>query len=199
MDPQDKFFFAASNDNLLYLKEVADEAGFTHALRDKDGRTPLIRAAARNATTVMEYLIQQGADVNACDPEHKYTGLMEAACYNHADAAQMLLDAEADINMVNKNGRTALMEAVIAQATDTLQVLATHPDTDFSIADPEGRNIDAWIDNVGTSDMAQIIAHGRAQQEMNKHLKRKELSSTEIQASKNKQHNLRRYIKTPKR
>ena len=199
MEPQDKFFFAASNDNLLYLKQIADEAGFTHALRDKDGRTPLIRAATRNATTVLEYLIQQGADVNACDPDHKYTGLMEAACYNHAEAAQMLLDAEADINMVNKNGRTALMEAVIAQATDTLQVLATHKDIDFSIADPEGRNIDAWIDEMGTSDMAQIIAHGRAQQEMNKHLKRKERSDAEIQAGKNKQHNLRRYIKSPKR
>jgi hypothetical protein len=79
------------------------------------GRTALHEAAsaseyAPSRLTLVNALIEHGADVNAVD-KGGTTALMVAADLAHADIVERLVEAGADIHARDEDGRTALMEA----------------------------------------------------------------------------------------
>ncbi|MDE6705456.1 MAG: ankyrin repeat domain-containing protein [Treponemataceae bacterium] len=80
------------------------------------GVTPLMYAAAYNATDVMKLLIKAGANVNARSlnlfREEADTALIYAAKENAVDAARLLLASGADVNISPPHGYTALWIAV---------------------------------------------------------------------------------------
>ncbi len=77
-----------------------------------EGRqTPLIIATISGQLNVARYLIQRGADINACD-SGKYTALHWAAFYNHTKLIADLCIAGANIDAEQNSGDTPLSLAV---------------------------------------------------------------------------------------
>ena len=70
-----------------------------------------LRGAARNGhTDVVEYLVEQGADVNFVDWRGD-TALRGAARYGHLAVVEFLVGSGADVNAANDDGQTALLIA----------------------------------------------------------------------------------------
>ncbi|GFH19834.1 ANK_REP_REGION domain-containing protein, partial [Haematococcus lacustris] len=87
--------------------------------RDREGRTPLIVAAARNHQRCVQLLLQHGASVHFmnCLAEAKGgTALHEAARNGatHAPVCELLLAYGANPFVANPVGRTPLEEAMLA-------------------------------------------------------------------------------------
>lgn len=70
-------------------------------------REKLQRQLYADATAMLEFLIEWGADVNATD-HHGMTALMAAARVGHVQAVKLLLDNGAQVDAVEDNGKTAL-------------------------------------------------------------------------------------------
>lgn len=80
--------------------------------RDRQGRTALTIAAANNQLAAVASLLAHGASETAQDLEGN-TALIAAARAGHVEALRELLLARADVNQVNRLGRSALAEAVV--------------------------------------------------------------------------------------
>ncbi|MHC9538403.1 MAG: ankyrin repeat domain-containing protein [Vulcanimicrobiota bacterium] len=101
------------------------------------GVTALHTAARYGQKEVADYLIQQGADVNALDidgetPLHKtammYTllGQFENAYFTkdgQLEVAQMLVEKGADVNALSKKGETPLRKATMQQFFEMVKLL----------------------------------------------------------------------------
>ncbi len=68
----------------------------------------LIGASSSGHTEIVRMLLAvDGIDVNAQD-DWNVTALMEASYWGHTEIVRLLLDADADITLKNKGGKTAL-------------------------------------------------------------------------------------------
>lgn len=87
------------------------------------GVTPLMAASKHGDVT--RYLISVGAKVDIADTLGN-TALLNACFYNQLDAAQALLDAGANPNFPNKEGRLPLMDAAKNGNDALVKVLLAH-------------------------------------------------------------------------
>src|SRR5262245_41834410 len=78
--------------------------------RDRDGVTPLMRAASAGRSDMVRLLIAGRADVNA-KTTGGATALMMASLGGYVPAVDALIAASADVNVKDNQGRTALMAA----------------------------------------------------------------------------------------
>lgn len=78
--------------------------------KDADGRSTLYLLALENRTDMAEFLLSQGADVEARDLEGR-TALHVSAWQGHTDMVELLLNHSADVNAVDNDYRTALQSA----------------------------------------------------------------------------------------
>jgi ankyrin repeat protein len=89
---------------------------------NSSGWTALHYAAFQGQTTVVKYLLENKAEVDARAP-NGVTPLMAAVRNGHVDVAKLLLARGADPNAKNDGGATALQWAVKGGNTDLAQVL----------------------------------------------------------------------------
>jgi hypothetical protein len=90
----------------------------------KEGAYPLIYIAAQGGHVDMaEFLIAQGADVNASDPQLGCTPLHGAAQEGKAEMTRFLLSKGAKINATDRTGATPLHKAAWWGRADAAQVL----------------------------------------------------------------------------
>lgn len=87
--------------------------------RNQFGESPLMMASIRGHRTIVEYLIQQGADLNP----PSWTPLMFAAVKGHVEIVELLLARGANVNAASENGTTALMLAAREGSLDTVLAL----------------------------------------------------------------------------
>lgn len=71
--------------------------------------SPLVNAAYENNLDGVKELLFKGADVNEVDKDVDATALDEAVANGNLEMVLMLIDARAEVNLRNKQGRTALM------------------------------------------------------------------------------------------
>ncbi|NJN39665.1 MAG: ankyrin repeat domain-containing protein [Gammaproteobacteria bacterium] len=89
---------------------------------DMPGWTPLHYAAFGGHARICEFLIEQGAPINAPAPNGT-TPLMMAAREGRGDVIRILLAARADPNAATDTGRTALQWASAAGNSEIMDLL----------------------------------------------------------------------------
>jgi ankyrin repeat protein len=89
--------------------------------RDRNGQTPLMKAAELGWMPSMEPLMKRGADVNAKDREG-VTVLMHAMGNRNLNAVAALIDKGAKVNARDHHGRTPLMVAVERAVHDPVRL-----------------------------------------------------------------------------
>src|SRR5690606_37560757 len=111
---------------------------FTHQWLYEEGATPFLRAAQSGDLTLLELLLEYGADpsLNADDgttPLMAAAGIgwVEGVTYEWSeqesyDTVRFLLELGADVNAHGPDGRTALMGAAHKGRTDVVQLLVDH-------------------------------------------------------------------------
>ena len=77
-------------------------------IQDKNGTTALILAAAYNQVDLTKLLIQKNANLNVATKLDKYTALQLAIERKSNESAILLINAGADLNIINSEGKTAL-------------------------------------------------------------------------------------------
>lgn len=90
---------------------------------DHDGWNPLIYAASKGYTEIVEFLLNYGAKIDAIT-ENGTTALMMAARGNHYNTAELLLKHGADASIRNEAKGTALAWAQKRGHTDIVQLLS---------------------------------------------------------------------------
>lgn len=124
-------FLAAEGDDAAVRAEL--RKGVPADTRDAEDYTPLARAAAsRNADqSLLQLLIEAGADVNAKVENGKTFPLSLAACTGDLKKVHFLLIAGARVELASQQGYTALINACFALIADQallpmLTLLASH-------------------------------------------------------------------------
>ncbi|KAF8774082.1 Poly [ADP-ribose] polymerase tankyrase-1 like protein [Argiope bruennichi] len=124
--------------------------------RDVDGRqsTPLHFAAGYNRVSVVEYLLQHGADVHAKD-KGGLVPLHNACSYGHYEVAELLVKYGANVNVADLWKFTPLHEAAAKGKYEIVKLLLKHG------ADASKKNRDSHtpLDLVkeGDQDVADLL------------------------------------------
>ncbi|PTY41398.1 ankyrin repeat domain-containing protein [Brachyspira hampsonii] len=84
--------------------------------------TPLMNAAYRGNTNIINMLLENGADINYTT-DYGMTALMMAASFNQFEAAKVLLENNADTSVTDEYGRTALDLAKSEDYKDIVELL----------------------------------------------------------------------------
>jgi uncharacterized protein len=147
---------AARSGNPEVVSMLVARGADANAREESLGETALMWAAAGNHPAAAKVLIERGADVNARSntltfykdrfglegvttvlPRGSWTALMYAAREGSLQAARVLTEAKADLNLADPDGTTALVLATINGHFDTAQMLLERG-ADPNIADSAG-------------------------------------------------------------
>lgn len=120
-------FYAVKSENLEILNLLINGGAKVDA-RDNFGETPLIYAVGdcvgeKSSIEAVRILIKAKADLNA---KSKYTGsalLKATSCESSSEIVSVLIEAGANINITDAEGRTPLMNAVIFNDLETVRHL----------------------------------------------------------------------------
>lgn len=129
--------------------------------RSKRGIPALILAASRKQVTVVEALLEKGADVNirATDSEkgiEQFTALHIAAANGHVEILQILLDHKAFVNAQDKSGLTPLM-AASEMGNNVAVILLLDKGAEINQQDYEGLSPLLLSAMAGRHDVARIL------------------------------------------
>ena len=97
------------------------EHGADPNIRDDHGKTPLMRAASKGQTNIIQGLLARGADINAVDQDGM-TSLMFAVMDGKVDVVKLLVVRGANVNVKTEvGGLTALSLAKSADISSFLK------------------------------------------------------------------------------
>ncbi|GFR86628.1 poly [ADP-ribose] polymerase [Elysia marginata] len=128
---------AAKKGNLARVQKLASEENIN--CRDTQGRnsTPLHLAAGYNNVEVAEFLLENGADVNAQD-KGGLIPLHNASSYGHVDIAALLIKYNTYVNAQDRWGFTPIHEAAHKGRTQLCALLLAHG-ADPTVKNQEGQ------------------------------------------------------------
>ncbi|KAK6061362.1 hypothetical protein COOONC_00972 [Cooperia oncophora] len=127
---------------------------------EEDGLTPLIVAAGRGFTAVVERLLAADAQVNACD-KFGSTALIWAARKGHLPIVQMLLNAGAEVDAVGMWSSTALMLATKGNYLNVVDLILTR-EPNVNVVDQNGLSALGIAAREGYADICESLINSGA-------------------------------------
>lgn len=107
---------------------------------DEGGYTALISAVVGRCMPIIEFILSfKDSDINITSCENSESALHVAARNGYINIVQYLLDSGIDINLVDKNGRTAFLISVFNNNPEVMEILLAQPNIDVTIH-PEVRD-----------------------------------------------------------
>ena len=129
---------AAFGGKVNIIKELRNN-GATYEKVDKSGCTVLHYAVDGGNLDSIQWFLMDGVEVNARDTASGWTPLLRAASVGgNKDIAELLIKFKADINILDKDNKNALMIAVINGNQPFVQVLV-EAGADLSIKNEYGK------------------------------------------------------------
>lgn len=108
----------------LFYKAVPVNSFSTEKKSPTAGMTPLMCASINGNLKIVQYLVAEGADLDARDLEGGNTSLMYAAAHGQLYVAEYLVGMGADVNIQNTiSGNTPLMYAAAHNKADIIELL----------------------------------------------------------------------------
>ncbi|XP_060527236.1 poly [ADP-ribose] polymerase tankyrase isoform X2 [Cylas formicarius] len=152
---------AAKKGNLARVQRLVTPENIN--CRDAQGRnsTPLHLAAGYNNVEVAEFLLENGADVNAQD-KGGLIPLHNASSYGHLDIAALLIKYNTVVNATDKWGFTPLHEAAQKGRTQLCALLLAHGADPF-LKNQEGQ---APVDLASADDVRCLLQDAMASQQI---------------------------------
>jgi ankyrin repeat protein len=130
--------------------------------KDKMGMTPLHVAAKNDRKDVVEFLLENGADINAKDSNGEFSPLdLALSCYHYMDVVELLVSKGADVNTRSKQGLTPLEEAAMRGQKDAAGLLITKG-ADVNARDSKGNTPLLWALLMGHVDFASLLVDAGA-------------------------------------
>ena len=108
---------------------LVEHNGIEKAKATNTGYTPLHWASNNGHFAVVEYLVQQGADIHRL-ANCGSLAIHRAAAMGHLNVVKLLVEAGADYNKLNNNGWSPLYEAAHNGHLEVVQYLTTLADAD---------------------------------------------------------------------
>jgi len=124
------------DDDVESVRKILDGGQVDVDKRNRYGWTALMHAARVNNATLVELLLQHGANVDARDDDG-WTPLIRAAMKGSTAVIKVLLAHGADIDARNKSDWTALQWAVMKDRNEAARLLLQHG-ADVSIKNNSG-------------------------------------------------------------
>lgn len=100
---------AIQKDSMYQVQDLLKQ-DFSLNQTNRNGKTPLLLAAAEGNPIIAKLLIKNGANVTAKDNTGN-TALHHAVSFGHKDSARILVENGANVNSKNNNGLTPLMSS----------------------------------------------------------------------------------------
>ena len=99
------------------------EHGATLDARDVEGKTPLLHACTGPFPRAVEILLDAGADINAAESTEAFTPLMMAAGLGETEVVKVLLARNANTELLDNDGDSALTHAQNEGHSEIVQLL----------------------------------------------------------------------------
>ena len=148
---------AVTHNDLARVRQLIHDGVDVNA-RDAHQDVPLIIAAYLGYTTIVQALLDAGADVTALDPEMHATALHAAAYAGHTDAAALLIAHGIELDKQGPyNGYTALHDAIWQNHIATAQLLID-AGADLQLRSHAGETPLAFAQAQGRTEIAALIA-----------------------------------------
>ena len=129
---------AAFAGKLNLIKELRNN-GASYDITDKSGCGVLHYAVDGANLDAIQWLLMDGADVNAVDSVSGWTPLLRTASVGgNKDVAELLIKFKANVNQLDKDNKSALMIAVINGNQPLVQVLVEYG-ADINIKNEYGK------------------------------------------------------------
>jgi ankyrin repeat protein len=158
----DPIHSAAEKGDLTKVKELLKQDPALVSARDKMGKTPLHLAAENDHKDVAEFLLANGADINAKDSNGGFTPLdLALSGARYKEMVEFLLAKGADANATSNQGLTPLMEAAMRGQRDAADLLLAKG-ANVNAVDSKGNTPLLWAMMMGHMDYAKLLVGANA-------------------------------------
>ena len=146
----DIFLRAAQTGLLELIKELYTAYGKELlSFKDEDQYTALHRASYNGHKHIIEYLLNEGADIHS-RTEDGWQPIHCACRWNKVEVASLLLQNEANINSLTNGHQTPLhLAACNNRSKATLELLLMHPGVDVTLRNSRGETARELADSLG--------------------------------------------------
>jgi len=141
-------------------KQDAESMG-SNLSRGYQGIMNIVLNHAMTDPEEMEMVLAAGGDINCCRDSNDGTPLMHAAFLKQLESVRLLLDLGADVNLQDRDGRTALNRAILGcndkkRSLPVVELLLQRG-ADPTIKDREGKTPLASVHLDGCPEMRQLL------------------------------------------